>query len=449
MKSTFGILSLFVALTAMVPRQSFGQYAWIPVYSDAAATEAYNSAPNQTGYATYVDEDLEDFDSKKGDCEKGGKSDCGCSSCRSPGWLSRSFGSIEYLHWYQKGSRLPPIFSQGVTTSREQILFGGNFVNNDRMAGLRVTGGVWLDDCKDRAVLVRAFGSEGASTPFAMNVPNAGFPFAGIPFFNTAALPGSENGLQVAQPLAPLRTGTLYARASTDVYGGDAIYKTMLDRGCDYRFDLLAGYQYSRIDDDLEIRTTSGFPPLPNNAFTTSDLFDVSNDFNGGTLGLSGDFNRGSVSFQMMGKLGIGNMRQSVAISGNNTLANGLPTQGGFFAQPPNGPNGPNGVPITSPFNIGEHDRNVFAFSPEASVKMTWCLKDNLSLSVGYTFLYWNHVALAGDQIDRRGLNSTGSVNQAVLFGGNYAGGGANPGFTFRDTDYFVHTIDIGGTLRY
>ncbi|MBI2477522.1 MAG: BBP7 family outer membrane beta-barrel protein, partial [Planctomycetia bacterium] len=308
----------------------------------------------------------------------------------------------------------------------------GNLVNNELIAGLRVTGGVWLDDCKNQAVLVRAFGSEGASTPYAKDTATPGFPFYGIPFFDTFP-PAAEDGFQVAQPGVP---GSVFARASTDVYGGDAIYKTVLDQGCDYRFDLLAGYQFSRIDDDLVVSTESASTAFP---FTTNDVFDVDNTFNGVTLGLSGDFNQGPVTFQLMGKLGVGNMRESVAISGNHIL-NGVPGDGGFFAQPPN-----NG----QPFNIGQHDRDRFTFSPEANAKMIWCLRDNFSISVGYTFIYWNHVAMAGDQIDRRTLDSTGSVNQSVVFGGPYAGGGANPAFAFRDTDFFVHTIDIGAVLRY
>jgi len=439
MKSTITFLSLFVATMVIAPRPSYGQYAWVPVYTDEAAAEAYNSAPGQTGYATYVDEDLEDFEGKGGDCDSagkgGGKSDCNCLRCRNAGWMSRAFGGIEYLHWYQKGSRLPPLVTEGTAGAGFQnpgtrLLFGGNFVGDDLMVGLRVTAGLWLDECKTRAVVVRGFGSEGASTPFSINAPTAGFPFYGIPYYNTFP-PASEDGFRVAQPGVG---GTVTVQASTDVYGGDAMYKTLLDNGSDYRLDLLAGYQYSRIDDDLVVSTDSAFP------FSTNDLFDVSNEFNAATLGLSGDFNQGPVTFQLMGKLGIGNMRQSVGIAGNHVTPGGVPGAGGFFAQPPNG---------GARFNIGEYERDIFTLSPEASAKMIWCVKDNFSISIGYTFLYWNHVAMAGDQIDRRTLDSTGSVNQSVVFGGPYAGGGANPAFVFRDTDFYVHTIDIGALFKY
>ncbi|MDA1055050.1 MAG: BBP7 family outer membrane beta-barrel protein [Planctomycetota bacterium] len=442
MKSTLTTLTFLVAALAIAPRHSYGQYAWVPVYSEPAAVEAYNSAPGQSGYATYVGEELEDFAAKEDDNDKGCKSDCECPRCRNAGWLSRTFGGVEYLHWYQKGSRLPPLVTEGtagaaINLPGTELLFGGNFVGNDRMAGLRVTGGLWLDECKSRAVVVRAFGSEGASTPFSKNAPTAGFPHYGIPFWDTFP-PAAEDGFRVAQEVAgaPDIVGTIGVQASTDVFGGDAMYKTLLDEGCDYRFDLLAGYQYSKIDDDLVVSTTSTFP------FATNDVFDVSNQFNAATLGLSGDFNHGPVTFQLMGKLGIGNMRQTVGITGNHVSPGAVPGDGGFFAQPPNG---------GQPFNIGEHSRDVFTFSPEANAKMIWCLKDNFSISVGYTFIYWNRVAMAGDQIDRRTLDSTGSVNSSVIFDGPFAGSSANanPRFVFRDADFFVHTIDIGGMFKY
>ena len=55
----------------------------MPVYSEPAAVEAYNSAPDQSGYSTFVGEDLADFDDKEADCGVGGcKADCECPQCR-------------------------------------------------------------------------------------------------------------------------------------------------------------------------------------------------------------------------------------------------------------------------------------------------------------------------------------------------------------------------------
>ena len=66
-----------------------------------------------------------------------------------------------------------------------------------------------------------------------------------------------------------------------------------------------------------------------------------------------------------------------------------------------------------------------------------------MRLTGGYTLLYWNRVALAGDQVD---IN----VNQDVVFDGAFVpGGGTNPAFAFRDTDFWVQTIDIGLLFNY
>lgn len=454
MKSTFGILSLFVALTAMVPRQSYGQYAWVPVYSDAAATEAYNSAPNQTGYATYVGEDLEDFGDEiggdKGDCEKGGKTDCNCPSCQRDNWRSRAFVGVEYLQWWNKGRTVPPMVTGGnanTTTFTNAgrlpgapVLFGGNQVGDDLKAGLRLTAGLWLDDCKTSAVVFRGYGTEGDSSQY--NATSLGNTILGVPFVDrSAAFFGQNNALVLAYSggVTPGidAQGSVSAIATNDIIGGDLFGRTLLDQGCDYRLDLLGGYQMARIDDDLQLNTTlQRFDIAGDPIFTTHDLFDVENEYHAGTLGLMGEFYQGPLTIQMMGKLGIGNMNQRVAISGNNTVDGTPATGGGIFAQN----QAVNGGPA---FNIGNYQRNVFVWSPEASIKASYCVSDRLSVTVGYTLLYWTRVALAGDQVDV-------NVNRDVLFNGNYLpGGGASPAFAFRDTDLWVQTIDIGLQFNY
>jgi hypothetical protein len=454
MKSTFGILSLFVALTAMVPRQSFGQYAWVPVYSDAAATEAYNSAPNQTGYATYVGEDvedLEDFDGPKDECtsSKGGKNDCDCPTCRHGSLAKRAFVGVEYLHWWNKGRTLPPLVTGGNPATTPfgnagrlpgaPILFGGNQVGAELKAGLRLTAGLWLDDCKTSAIVFRGYGGEGDSSQY--NAGPQGNPILAIPFIDrSAALFGQSNALVLGYAGGATpginSQGSVSTVASNDIIGGDIYGRTLLDQGCDYRLDLLGGYQMSRIDDDLQLNTTlQRFDVAGNPIFTTHDLFDVANEYHAGTLGLMGEYYQGPLTIQMMGKLGIGNMNQRVAISGSNT-ANGFASGGGIFAQNQAANGGPT-------FNVGNYERNLLVWSPEASIKASYCLSDRLSVTVGYTLLYWTRVALAGDQVDV-------NVNRDVLFDGPYIpGGGASPAFVFRDTDFWVQTIDIGLTFNY
>src|SRR5688572_3992302 len=79
-----------------------------------------------------------------------------CLSCRHDSLFSRSFGSFEFMQWYNKGINLPPM----VTTSppgtvqaaagvlpAATVLFGGTDIDNDRQSAGRLTFGRWLDDC--------------------------------------------------------------------------------------------------------------------------------------------------------------------------------------------------------------------------------------------------------------------------------------------------------------
>ena len=449
MKLTIAILSFFVAATAILPRQSYGQYAWVPVYSDAAVSEAYNTAPGQTGYATYVGEDLEDVDGKSDDCKTGGKTDCKCNSCQGSNWAQRTFVGVEYLQWWNKGRTIPPIVTGGnpITTPYAAagvlpgapVLFGGNQVGGDLKAGIRLTAGLWLDDCETTAIVVRGYGTEGDSSQY--NATSLGNPILATPFVDrSAAFFGQNNALVLAYAGGATpginSQGSVSAVTANDIWGGDIYGRTLIDEGCDYRLDLLGGYQMARIDDDLQLNTTlqrldlAGAP-----TFSTRDLFDVENEYHAGTLGMLGEFYNGPLTIQMMGKLGIGNMNQRVAISGSNVAA-GVASGGGIFAQNQAANGGPT-------FNVGNYQRNLLVWSPEASIKASYGVTERLSVTVGYTLLYWTRVALAGDQVDV-------NVNRDVMFNGNYLpGGGAAPTFAFRDTDMWVQTIDIGLLFNY
>ncbi len=153
------------------------------------------------------------------------------------------------------------------------------------------------------------------------------------------------------------------------------------------------------------------------------DRFNATNDFAGGEIGLLGELYQGPVTIQLMGKVGIGNMRQKVAISGTRTSPGTLT----------------NGIFAHTGLNAGVWERHEFAWSPELSIKGVWHLRENISLTVGYSMLYWDNVVLAGDQV-----NTT--VPAAIIAGTAPAGPAT---FTFRDTDFWVQTIDLGLAVKY
>ena len=71
---------------------------------------------------------------------------------------------------------------------------------------------------------------------------------------------------------------------------------------------------------------------------------------------------------------------------------------------------------------------------PEAGITFGYNITQNASLTLGYSMIYWNHVARAGSQIDPR----------VDLFQAN-----AFPNLTLRDTDFWTMGLNGGLEWRY
>ena len=267
-------------------------------------------------------------------------------------------------------------------------------------------------------------------TPSTFSADQTDFAILARPFFNDDPNPvfNGQSALIVAHPL--VGTGFVNAAARNEVLGSDVFARTMIDAGCNYRLDLTAGYQFSRIDDDLTIRS---FTDQGAQTFSFLDNFDLENEFHGGSIGLLGEFYLRRWTVNVLGKIGVGNMRQRATISGQNTVTAGasVTTPGGL---------------LTQPTNIGSFRRDLLVWAPEAGVKLNYSVNDCLSLSVGYSFLYWTRVALAGDAIDQVG--GVPRVNGTQLNGGTLVGP-PTPQFGWRDTDFWIQTIDIGVSYNF
>ncbi|MCG8648456.1 MAG: BBP7 family outer membrane beta-barrel protein, partial [Pirellulales bacterium] len=80
-----------------------------------------------------------------------------------------------------------------------------------------------------------------------------------------------------------------------------------------------------------------------------------------------------------------------------------------------------------------------FAFIPEANLKVGYRVRENLSLSVGYSFIYFDNVALNGDIVDR-------VVDGTSLTTGVFS---TRPAFDFEDSSLWVQGIDLGMVLNF
>ena len=178
------------------------------------------------------------------------------------------------------------------------------------------------------------------------------------------------------------------------------------------------------------------FPPGTRLNF--EDVFSVKNTYNGGELGLLGEYDAGPITFSALGKLGIGNMHEVLTINGSSSVA---------YPGVVNPPTMSGGLLTQQATNIGTYTSDKFCFVPEADLKMIYHLTRRLDFSLGYSVMYWNKLALAGNQIDTS-MEGTPTVNASQLLGGTLVGP-PNPAIDgVRDSSFWVQGITFGLTLK-
>ena len=171
-------------------------------------------------------------------------------------------------------------------------------------------------------------------------------------------------------------------------------------------------------------------PSLPlNTTIDVYDVFDAKNEFHGGALGVFAAMDRGPLTFEMLAKLGFGNMRQTVTIDGSTVVS------------PPGGPVVTNvGGLLAQQTNIGQYQQDRFILVPEAGITLSYQCTQALELSVGYAMMYWSEAVMAGDQVDT-------SVNLTQL--GGPLVGEARPAFAFRENGFWIQGLTLGLNWRY
>ncbi len=398
---------------------------------------AFIDEDSATGFISYVQDDepdvteLEILDAPGDDG----------ISCYGPLFHS-PWVTLEYMHAWTRGRWLPPLVTGGATgvLPGSPVRFGDEYVGTGLQASSRVSLGAWFNEEETIGVGARFFALEGDKTGYAAASNAAGIPLIARPFYNTDPNPvfNGPDALIVTGP--GLRTGDLRATATNDVLGAETYMRYNLLSQSNRRADLLIGYQFTRIDDSLNVnhRMTQLGGTFPvGTQFEFNDLFDVRNEFHGLELGLQTEYDRGPFTLSIMGKMSIGNMQETLTISGWSTRT---PPAGVATLFPRHGL-------LAMPTNDGTYSRDDFAVIPEAEIKLTCRLTSQLEASLGYSFLYWSDVALAGQQVDMSMGQPT--VNGTQLLGGGLFGPG-NPAFVgIRDTDFWLQALSFGITFKH
>jgi hypothetical protein len=354
--------------------------------------------------------------------------DYACWNGYGPDWCHTWNGRVEWLMWFTSERDVPVRVNtfDGVAIGpggslllvNERVLDDENRFGNNLRHGARVTLGRYLGDGSVRAE-GRFWGLEDGSDRF--HITSGDNQRLAIPYFDAAT--GNTFNFVVSAP-GGLANGVIDVLGKNDTIGADAWLRgTWWDDGV-FRLDGLVGYQFTRMDDALQIRLSRTFVGT-GVLETTQDRFITNNEFHGGTLGLVAEWRKRALSFELLGKLAFGNMRERVLIDGRmvTTPPGGVPSvdASGLFAQPS---------------NEGEYISNRFLVVPELNANVVIHLNPAWRVLAGYSLMYFNEAVLAGDQIDPR-LN----LNQPA--------GPAFPAFLGRETTFLIQGITLGIDYRW
>ena len=316
------------------------------------------------------------------------------------------------------------LIGQAATTN----LFGGSKVLGESTQGIRGELGSYFDDCRTHGLLLRFF--DIGSNSLSYNSIPTSEPVVMRPFFSTAN--NAQATIAVNYPNST--SGSLNANISSDMYGGDILFRKLILRDCAGRIEFLAGYQTARLSDSLLINsTTTALVNTPAPVGTISQLtdnFTTSNRFNGMALGLNGILRERCWSLSGMVKLGFGNMERSVGIHGSSTIT--VP------GNPNSTTNSANGL-LARNTNEGNYVMNTFIVSPETNITIGYRLTRRLEATVGYSYLGLPKVARVADQLDPQ-LASNLS---------NPPTGASTPRFALLESNYSLQSLNYGLQWRY
>ena len=307
-------------------------------------------------------------------------------------------------------------------------LFGGSEVLGESTQGIRGELGSYFDDCRSHGLLFRFF--DVGSNSLSYNSTPTSEPVVTRPFFSTAN--NAQATIAVNYPNST--SGSLNANISSDMYGGDILFRKLILRDCAGRIEFLAGYQTARLADSLVINSTSTAlvnTPAPVGTISQlTDNFTTTNRFNGMALGLNGILRERCWSLSGMVKLGFGNMERSVGIDGSSTITvPGNPTSTTTSA---------NGL-LARNTNEGNYVMSTFIVSPETNITIGYRLTRRLEATIGYSYLGLPKVARVADQLDPQLASNLSSPPT----------GASTPRFALLESNYALQSLDYGLQWRY
>jgi hypothetical protein len=364
--------------------------------------------------------------------------------------LPRIWGDVEYLLWWLKSGPLPAPL---VTTSTDSpptaqsgalgqpgthVLFGDQRLDYGAFSGVRAGAGVWIDPGCWLGLEANGLILEQRSVRFGAQSDGSGAPLLAIPFRTPD---GKETMYTVAIPATggnPPLVGGVTVSSTSNLDGAEANGIINLLRSGGLSTDLVAGFRYVSLDEDLQVSSSAlaNVGSLGSLSTSTWDRFDTQNRFAGGQIGSRLGYSTGRLSMDVFGRVALGSTHQVVNVTGSSgSIGTGL--MAGLLPA-----SGDSGV-LVQPSNSGRVSHDEFTVVPEMQVRFGIGLASGVRTFVGYNFLYWSSVVRPGDQVDR-----TINPSQSILLGGSgLLSGSPRPMGLFGQTDLWAQGLSLGVEL--
>ena len=349
----------------------------------------------------------------------------------TPAW--KFWTGIEALGWGISGQSMPALVTGSPAgTPREmagllgapgtRILYGDDTMGGGMQPGLRISSGIFLNQEKTWAVDGSFYTLYGGDSAYMS--PDG--PIIARPFVD--ATTGEANAALIAFP--GVMEGNVSVETGQLFYGLDVNFRRNLVSSGDDRLDLVAGYRNMGFNEGLGIYEFLTRPD-GNIGYYVGDVFNTTNFYNGGQLGLAYAGRRGKWMLDAKVLLGIGGTSSTVNIDGSTSY---LYSGGTYYTAP--------GGVLAQTTNSGDYNKQTFSFVPEVGVRAGYQLTRHITFTGGYTFIYWTGVARPGDQID-----TTVNLHQTTL---GETPGTARPAFQgVQTSDIWIQGVSAGMELKF
>ena len=334
---------------------------------------------------------------------------------------------IDYLLGWRKGQRIPELVTTSVAGTSDlqagilglpstSIVLGNEDLVDGARPGARIDFGRWLVK-GETAVGGRFYAMSDSGTSHLFD--GSTHDILARPYFDINA--GFETALLVNYASGGLATGSIEVTSGASLLGSDFYLRQSWCQIGGACVDLVTGYQFTQIDESLNIHSNSTHVTQSGTAtLELNDRFETRNSFHGGQLGLISQSEGTCWSLTLLAKVGLGNTHQVVNVRGNRIFSV------------------PGGPPTTEPrgllaqdSNSGIHENNEFTVVPELNLRYTQHLTECVDLSLGYTYIYWSRVVQPGDQV-------------SLVIDDNP--GGTQPLVNMVNDDYWIQSLDFGIT---